>query len=101
MNLKAPINAAAMIIERKTGNVKAYVGSSDYLKTERKGAVNYLTAVRSPGSTLKPFIYATAALQRGLINLTTFIKIKYSTKMVIRQQILMETGLVKLPSKML
>ena len=63
---EAPINAAAMIIERKTGNVKAYVGSSDYLKTERKGAVNYLTAVRSPGSTLKPFIYATA-LQRGLI----------------------------------
>ena len=63
---KAPTNAAAMVIERKTGNVKAYVGSSAYSEIDRKGAVNYLTAVRSPGSTLKPLIYATA-LQRGLI----------------------------------
>ena len=63
---KAPINAAAMVVERRTGNVKAYVGSSAYSKIERKGAVNYLTAVRSPGSTLKPLIYATA-LQRGII----------------------------------
>ena len=63
---KAPTNAAAMVIERRTGNVKAYIGSSAYLDFDRKGAVNYLTAVRSPGSTLKPLIYATA-LQRGLI----------------------------------
>ena len=63
---KAPTNAAAMVIERRTGNVKAYIGSSAYLDFDRKGAVNYLTAVRSPGSTLKPLIYATA-LQRGFI----------------------------------
>jgi penicillin-binding protein 1C len=63
---KAPINAAAMVIERKTGDVKAYVGSSKYLEIKRKGAVNYLAAVRSPGSTLKPLIYA-KALQRGFI----------------------------------
>jgi penicillin-binding protein 1C len=63
---KAPINAAAMVIERRTGDVKAYVGSSAYLGMKRKGAVNYLAAVRSPGSTLKPLIYATA-LQRGFI----------------------------------
>ena len=63
---ETPINAAAMVIERRTGNVKAYVGSSAYLDKERKGAVNYLTAIRSPGSTLKPLIYATA-LQRGFI----------------------------------
>ncbi len=61
-----PINAAAMVIERRTGNIKAYVGSSDYSDIERKGGVNYLTAIRSPGSTLKPLIYATA-LQRGFI----------------------------------
>ena len=36
----APINGAAMVIERKTGLVKAYVGSSDYLNTERKGGIN-------------------------------------------------------------
>ena len=63
---KAPMNAAAMVIERRTGDVKAYVGSSAYSEIDRKGAVNYLTAVRSPGSTLKPLIYATA-LQRGFI----------------------------------
>ena len=62
----APMNAAAMVIERRTGDVKAYVGSSAYSEIDRKGAVNYLTAVRSPGSTLKPLIYATA-LQRGFI----------------------------------
>ena len=61
-----PINAAAMVIERRTGNIKAYVGSSAYSDIERKGGVNYLTAIRSPGSTLKPLIYATA-LQRGFI----------------------------------
>ena len=63
---KAPMNAASMVIERRTGDVKAYVGSSAYSEIDRKGAVNYLTAVRSPGSTLKPLIYATA-LQRGFI----------------------------------
>lgn len=65
--LPEPINAAAMVVERKTGKVRAYVGSSDYLSQARKGGVNYLKSVRSPGSTLKPFIYA-KALQRNLIS---------------------------------
>jgi penicillin-binding protein 1C len=65
--LPEPINAAAMVVERKTGKVRAYVGSSDYLSQVRKGGVNYLKSVRSPGSTLKPFIYA-KALQRNLIS---------------------------------
>ena len=62
-----PIQAAAMVVERKTGLVRAYVGSADYSSTVRKGAINYLTALRSPGSTLKPLIYA-KALNRNLIN---------------------------------
>ena len=65
-NFPAPIQAAALIVERRTGNVKAYVGSSEYRSKERKGANNFLTAVRSPGSTLKPLIYG-KALQRNLI----------------------------------
>lgn len=64
---EAPINAAAMVVERRSGFIRAYVGSADYLSKERKGGINYLTATRSPGSTLKPFIYA-KALQRGLIS---------------------------------
>ena len=61
-----PIQAAAMIVERKTGRVRAYVGSAEYGSETRKGAINYLNALRSPGSTLKPLIYA-KALNRGLI----------------------------------
>ena len=63
----APIQAAAMVVERQTGQVKAYVGSADYASEERKGANNYLSAIRSPGSTLKPLIYG-KALQRNLIS---------------------------------
>ncbi|WP_391480710.1 penicillin-binding protein 1C [Nereida sp. NH-UV-3] len=62
----APIQAAAMIVERKTGLVRAYVGSATYSSQTRKGAINYLTALRSPGSTLKPLVYA-KALNRNLI----------------------------------
>ena len=64
--LPLPINGAAMVVERRTGHVRAYVGSGGYLSQQRTGAVNFLQAVRSPGSTLKPFIYA-KALQLGLI----------------------------------
>ena len=65
-NFPAPIQAAALVVERQTGNVKAYIGSNEYGSKERKGANNFLTAVRSPGSTLKPLIYG-KALQRNLI----------------------------------
>ena len=61
-----PINIASLVVERKTGLVKAYAGSSSYTDDERKGSINYLTAQRSPGSTLKPLIYA-KALERKLI----------------------------------
>ena len=61
-----PINGAALVVERETGYVRIYVGSANYLDAARKGAVNYLRAKRSPGSTLKPLIYA-AALDRRLV----------------------------------
>ena len=63
---KAPVNIASLVVERKTGFVKAYAGSSSYTNQERKGSINYLTTQRSPGSTLKPIIYA-KALERNLI----------------------------------
>ena len=62
----APINAAALIVERRTGLVRAYQGSAGYLDRDRKGGNNFLTSVRSPGSLLKPLIYA-LALDRRLI----------------------------------
>ncbi|MCY4550799.1 MAG: penicillin-binding protein 1C [Defluviicoccus sp.] len=40
--------------------VRVWVGSPDYLSTRRLGAVDMVRAIRSPGSTLKPFIYGLA-----------------------------------------
>lgn len=60
----APINAAAMIVERRTGRVRAYQGAADYGEAARKGGNNFLRSIRSPGSVLKPYIYA-LALEEG------------------------------------
>ena len=62
-----PINGAVLIAERKTGILRAYVGSRDYNEEKRSGSVNFLTSLRSPGSTLKPWIY-TSALDTGILN---------------------------------
>jgi len=61
-----PINAAAMVVERRTGRVRAYQGAADYGQTARKGGNNFLASTRSPGSLLKPFIYA-MALEEGYL----------------------------------
>ena len=71
--LPSPIQSAAMVIERKSGTVKAYVGSAKYGTIDRKGSINYLTAIRSPGSTLKPLIFG-KALQRNLISFNHVFK---------------------------
>ncbi len=57
-------NAAVIVIHNETGEVLAYVGSSAYFDEEREGMNDGVMAKRSPGSTLKPFIYA-AAFERG------------------------------------
>ena len=66
-SFEKPINLAALVVERRNGLVKAYAGSSSYIDVERKGAINYLRTLRSPGSTLKPLIYANA-LERQIID---------------------------------
>ena len=68
----APINGAALVVERRSGLVRSYVGSAEYNSQHRKGAVNYLTAIRSPGSTLKPLIYAKGIEQKILTSDTVF-----------------------------
>ncbi len=57
--------AAVMVVERGTGAVLADLGSGDYAGGHA-GALDFTRAERSPGSTLKPFIYA-LALDRGVI----------------------------------
>lgn len=58
-------NAAAIVIEVSTGNVLAYVGNSNN-PGEHGQNVDVITARRSPGSALKPVLYA-AAMDEGLI----------------------------------
>lgn len=53
-------NAALVAIDPKTGQILSMVGSRDYFDKEIDGNYNVATAVRQPGSSFKPFIYATA-----------------------------------------
>lgn len=53
-------NAALVAIDPKTGQILSMVGSRDYFDKEIDGNFNVATASRQPGSSFKPFIYATA-----------------------------------------
>ncbi|MEM7409326.1 MAG: penicillin-binding protein 1C [Myxococcota bacterium] len=56
-------NAAVVVLDNQTRSVRAMVGSADFFDTERPGQVNGALARRSPGSTLKPWVYAQAFAQ--------------------------------------
>jgi penicillin-binding protein 1C len=66
-------NAAALLVDSRDMGVKAAVGSADFFDAEISGQVSALSARRSPGSTLKPFIYG-LALDQGLIHPLTVLK---------------------------
>jgi penicillin-binding protein 1C len=66
-------NAVAMLVDLRTLDVKAEVGSARYLDAGIEGQVNGALAKRSPGSALKPFIYA-LAMDQGLIHPRTVLK---------------------------
>ncbi|HWY09721.1 MAG TPA: penicillin-binding protein 1C [Bacteroidia bacterium] len=51
-------NACALVIETETGNVLAYIGNSYSEKNEHENYVDVISAPRSTGSILKPFLYA-------------------------------------------
>ena len=59
-DLRDEANVAIMVVETRTRHVVAYVGSADFFDRSRAGQVDLARAIRSPGSTLKPFIYGMA-----------------------------------------
>jgi penicillin-binding protein 1C len=66
------ISVAILAVDNATGKVHARVGSADFFDAERAGQVDMSRALRSPGSTLKPFIYG-FAFEDGLIHPETLI----------------------------
>jgi 1A family penicillin-binding protein len=56
-------DAAVVVMDAHTGDILAMVGSADYADTTIDGAVNTATALRQPGSAMKPILYATAFMQ--------------------------------------
>ena len=65
-------NGAALITEPGTGKILAMVGSIDYFSNDIDGKYNVTTALRQPGSSIKPLNYATA-LELGKVTAASVI----------------------------
>ncbi len=66
-------NAAVVMIDNRKHEVVAYVGSAGFMENQFQGQVDGASALRSPGSALKPFLYA-LAMDRGLITPKTILQ---------------------------
>jgi len=60
-------SVAVLVVENAGMEARAYVGSARFGEAESNGHVDMVRAFRSPGSTLKPFLYG-LALEQGLIH---------------------------------
>jgi penicillin-binding protein 1C len=66
------ISVAIVAVDNASGEVRARVASADYFDVRRAGQVDMTQALRSPGSTLKPFIYG-LGFEDGVIHPETLI----------------------------
>jgi penicillin-binding protein 1C len=66
-------NAAALLLDSREMSAKAWVGSADYWNQAIDGRVDGILAKRSPGSALKPLIYA-MALDQGVLHPRTILR---------------------------
>ena len=60
------LNLAALLVDTQSGEILGYVGSQDFLDIQNYGQIDGVRALRSPGSLLKPFLYA-LSIDEGLI----------------------------------
>ena len=67
------MSVAIVAVDHATGEVLARVAGADYFDERRAGQVDMTLALRSPGSTLKPFIYG-LAFEDGLVHPETLIE---------------------------
>ena len=67
------VSIGILAVDNASGDVLARVGSSDYFDDRRAGQVDMTRAVRSPGSTLKPFIYG-LAFEDGFVHPESLIE---------------------------
>ncbi|MGB3255523.1 peptidoglycan glycosyltransferase PbpC [Buttiauxella gaviniae] len=77
LNWKAQLpprsSMAILVVDHTTMEVRGWVGSADITDQSRFGHVDMVTAIRSPGSVLKPFVYG-LALDDGLIHATSLLQ---------------------------
>jgi len=66
-------NASAILVDTRDMGIKALVGSADYFDRDLSGQVNGTLARRSPGSALKPFIYA-LGFDQGILHPQTVLR---------------------------
>ena len=66
-------NGSILLIDTNQKSVKAWVGSGDFFDSTISGQVDGVNIPRSPGSTLKPFIYG-RAMDQGLIHPQSLLK---------------------------
>ena len=63
----ANVSAAILVVDNRTHEIVSYIGSVDLFDRHRAGFVDMVSAIRSPGSTLKPFAFG-LALDYGIIH---------------------------------
>ncbi len=58
--LEAGATLAILVVENESRAVRGYVGAADYFDAASRSQNDMVRAIRSPGSTLKPFVYGLA-----------------------------------------
>lgn len=71
--LPVPVDLAAIVVDPASGAIRAQIGSGNWGDRRRAGMLDLGRAVRSPGSTLKPFVYG-LAFDAGLAHPGTLVR---------------------------